>query len=45
VNEHSCPWCETDLEIAADAMDEQQCPECLTSWRYEDDDISLAIAA
>ena len=41
----SCPWCETDpiLRIVAD---EQTCPECGTTWMYEDEPgIDLPLAA
>jgi uncharacterized Zn-finger protein len=37
MNEMTCPWCEVALELQADQKGEQQCPECLTSWRYEYD--------
>ena len=36
VNDMNCPWCEVPLELAVEQADEQQCPECLTSWCYED---------
>jgi Zn-finger nucleic acid-binding protein len=42
----TCPWCETDLVLGAKDRDEDQCPECLTTWRYEDEDVvELALAA
>lgn len=32
----SCPWCETELRAPLDVeAEEQTCPECLTSWTYE----------
>ena len=40
-----CPWCEGDLFVAVQARDEEQCPECLTTWRYEEEDVELALAA
>ena len=46
MNEMTCPWCEVGLELAVDEKAEQQCPECQTTWRYEDDvDLELALAA
>jgi len=45
VNDISCPWCEADLMLRVVA-DEQTCPECGTTWSYEDDaEDSLPIAA
>lgn len=42
----TCPWCEVSLELTVDQDDEQQCPECLTSWRYEDErEAEFALAA
>jgi hypothetical protein len=43
-----CPWCDTTLSVdpAAVTADEGSCPECLTSWCYEDEaDYELALAA
>jgi hypothetical protein len=40
-----CPWCECDLLVGAQPRDEEQCPECLTTWRYEEDEVELALAA
>jgi len=39
-----CPWCEAELLAAVDAQaEEQTCPECLTSWSYEErTDVALA---
>lgn len=32
----SCPWCETDLATTFEVeVEEQTCPECQTSWTYE----------
>jgi uncharacterized Zn-finger protein len=32
-----CPWCEATLRLGfADEAVEQTCPECQTSWTYED---------
>jgi Zn-finger nucleic acid-binding protein len=46
MNDMSCPWCEVPLELTVDQNEEQQCPECLTSWRYEDRyEAELALAA
>jgi hypothetical protein len=42
----TCPWCETDLVMSAQPRDEDQCPECLTTWRCEEEDfVELALAA
>jgi len=41
----NCPWCETELELAPEPVEEQQCPECLTSWRFELQEEELALAA
>jgi hypothetical protein len=46
MNDMTCPWCEVALELTVDQIDEQQCPDCLTSWRYEDEPvIELLLAA
>jgi hypothetical protein len=46
MSETQCPWCELPLELAVDQSSEQQCPECLTTWRYEDEyEAELALAA
>jgi hypothetical protein len=45
MNDTTCPWCETALELAMDEAAEQQCPECLTTWCFEDADVELALAA
>jgi len=40
-----CPWCEIELALPLDVeADAQTCPECLTTWRYEDAP-ELALAA
>jgi Zn-finger nucleic acid-binding protein len=42
----SCPWCEVELPASyADAANEQTCPECRTTWLYEDEPVELALAA
>jgi Zn-finger nucleic acid-binding protein len=46
LNELSCPWCEVELTPAfADAAAEQTCPECRTTWLYEDEPVELELAA
>ena len=45
MSDMACPWCEARLEGSSDGSDEQQCPECLTTWCYEDADVDLLIAA
>jgi Zn-finger nucleic acid-binding protein len=42
--ETSCPWCEAELLVGPDVeAEEQTCPECLTSWSYEErTDVALA---
>ena len=46
MNDLTCPWCEANLEIAAQEAAEQQCPECLTTWCYEEEaDVDLPLAA
>ena len=47
--EQSCPWCEAtihvELRVVTDA-DAQTCPECLTTWSFEDEsEAQLALAA
>ena len=37
MNDMTCPWCEVALELNVDQDDEQQCPECQTRWRYEEE--------
>ena len=42
----TCPWCEAGIELpAAESVDEQRCPECLTTWSYELEQEELALAA
>ena len=43
----TCPWCEVELMTAVLERDQGECPECLTSWRFEDDEpeVDLALAA
>jgi hypothetical protein len=45
MNDMSCPWCEAQLELAPESADEQQCPDCLTTWTYELEEEELALAA
>ena len=46
MNDMTCPWCEVALELSMEGNEDQQCPECMTSWRYEDEPVSeLAQAA
>jgi hypothetical protein len=45
MNDIACPWCEIRLEGANEAADEQQCPECLTTWCYEEAEFELPLAA
>ena len=41
----SCPWCEVALELPVE-QEEHQCPECLTTWRYEvEREAEFALAA
>ena len=45
MNDHSCPWCEADLVLHL-LGNEQTCPECGTTWSYEDDETAeLPLAA
>jgi predicted RNA-binding Zn-ribbon protein involved in translation (DUF1610 family) len=45
MNEMSCPWCEADIVLRVVA-DEQSCPECGTTWTYEDEPaVELPLAA
>jgi hypothetical protein len=42
----SCPWCEMDLILAAEAAEDGECPECLTRWRFEvEGEAEIALAA
>jgi hypothetical protein len=43
MNDLTCPWCESGLEQLA--SQEQQCPECLTTWTYEEEPEELGLAA
>ena len=45
MRDDTCPWCECTLELRVDQADEQQCPECLTSWTYVEDLPDLRLAA
>ena len=36
MNDLRCPWCETDLILHL-VSDEQTCPECGTTWSYEEE--------
>lgn len=42
--EITCPWCEMKVVLPMHD-DEQTCPECLTSWSYEDGSEGLLLAA
>lgn len=45
MNDTSCPWCEADLVLRV-IDDEQTCPECGTTWSYEDEHaVELPLAA
>jgi predicted RNA-binding Zn-ribbon protein involved in translation (DUF1610 family) len=45
MNDHSCPWCEADLILHL-LSDEQTCPECGTTWSYDEDETGeLPLAA
>lgn len=38
--EQQCPWCEASLRIELRVVkddDAQTCPECLTTWSFEDE--------
>jgi hypothetical protein len=42
--EISCPWCEIQLPLSfSDTRVEQTCPECSTTWSFEDDLTELAV--
>jgi DNA-directed RNA polymerase subunit RPC12/RpoP len=45
--EITCLWCEAELRVAPDQLEaEVTCPECRTSWLFEDaDEAELALAA
>ena len=45
--EITCLWCEAAVAIDAHSFEhEQTCPECLSTWLFEDDAASeLALAA
>jgi hypothetical protein len=44
--EHCCPWCEARLPLELEpAAGEQSCPDCLTSWRYVDEEPPTGMAA
>ena len=45
MSELTCPWCEASLDGTAEAADEQQCSECLTTWIYVEAEVELALAA
>jgi hypothetical protein len=45
MNDCQCPWCEAPVELAPLEADQQQCPECLTAWTFEDAEVELALAA
>ncbi len=46
--DQSCPWCEATLRVDATTItadDEQTCPECLTTWLFDEPEVDLALAA
>ena len=43
MNEGLCPWCEAPVDIAPETVTEQQCPECLTTWTYDDASVDAAL--
>lgn len=45
MNDIACPWCESKLDGCGEGADEQQCPECLTTWCYEEAEFELPLAA
>ena len=45
MNDTTCPWCEASVELAPEEATEQQCPECLTTWCFEYEDVELRLAA
>lgn len=45
MNDIACPWCEIRLDSFNEAADEQQCPECLTTWSYEEAEVEMPLAA
>ncbi len=41
-----CPWCDLELPFETLVAESATCPECHTTWRYEEDDeVELPIAA
>jgi uncharacterized protein YbaR (Trm112 family) len=40
-----CPWCEAQLAVETEQVDEQVCPDCLTSWRYVNEEPLTGMAA
>jgi len=41
-----CLWCEATLVLDPDQVEsEVTCPECLTSWLFEEPEVELALAA
>ena len=45
--EMTCLWCEAALRVEFSQVDDEQtCPECLSSWSYEDaPEVAWAVAA
>lgn len=43
--ESTCPWCEAAIVVSNSPRGEDQCPECLTTWQYEEDEVALPLAA
>ena len=44
MSDERCPWCEAELVLRV-VTDEDTCPECGTTWSYEDAEVDLALAA
>ncbi len=47
--QQACPWCEAALTVELRVVTDEEignCPECLTTWTYEDESVyELARAA
>lgn len=47
--EQTCPWCEAKIKVELRVLtgdEAQTCPECLTTWAFEDEPVyELALAA
>ena len=44
MSDSACPWCEAEVVLETAAL-EQSCPDCQTTWRYEDEPVELPLAA